>query len=310
MLDIVTIGECLIECSTKESLSESLSFDKYFGGDTLAFSVTALRMGSKVGFISHIGDDFFKDFLLESLKKEGFDLSFIKIVEGTNGAYFLGKSKNNEKEVISFRKKTAASTINLDDIDENYIKNASVFYSSGITQSISSQVRDAVLKGFKLAKENNLLTAYDPNFVPRLWNDGEAKEAFEDVLDYVDILFLNLTKDVKTLYGIDSVDSVIKYFWDRGVKVVIIKSKEDKGFYIGLKNDIVFIKFYNLEVNDDTGAGDAFNGAFLHAICSGFGYIEACKFASVASGLQVKNVGMIKSVPYRDEVYDGYEKFK
>ena len=50
-LDIITLGEGLIEFSGDVSLSLAKSLDKYYGGDTLAAAVAARRLGSKVGYI-------------------------------------------------------------------------------------------------------------------------------------------------------------------------------------------------------------------------------------------------------------------
>ena len=65
-LDIITIGESLIELSTDKSLTSATSLDKYYGGDTLTTAIAALRLGSKVGFVSRIGMDCFRNYLLES----------------------------------------------------------------------------------------------------------------------------------------------------------------------------------------------------------------------------------------------------
>ena len=65
-LDIITIGESLIELSTDENITTAQSLDKFYGGDTLTSAISALRLGSKVGFISRIGMDCFKDYLFES----------------------------------------------------------------------------------------------------------------------------------------------------------------------------------------------------------------------------------------------------
>ena len=92
-LDIVTIGESLIELSTNESLTDAVSLDKYYGGDTLTTAVTALRLGSKVGFISRIGMDCFRNYLLESWQEEGLDISHVKPVQGVNGLYLVSKSE-------------------------------------------------------------------------------------------------------------------------------------------------------------------------------------------------------------------------
>ena len=64
--DIISIGESLIELSSDKSLTYAECLTKFYGGDTLCTAVAAARLGSKVGYITRVGNDHFKDFLLES----------------------------------------------------------------------------------------------------------------------------------------------------------------------------------------------------------------------------------------------------
>lgn len=305
-VDIITIGECLLELSTNETLSTTDNFEKYFGGDALCASVCASRLGSSVGFITKIGNDFFEKFLYKKLNDEKLDIQYVKTVNATNGVYFVGKDELYKNEVQFYRKKSAASYLSIEDINEDYFKEASVFYATGTTQALSTNAREAITEAFLLAKKNSLLCAYDPNFNRKLWSEAEAKEAFDEIINDVDILFLNIDKDVKTIYQIESVDSIIKYFWDQGVKIIVIKSLVDSGYFIGYNNEVIFIKFF-ATTKDAFGAGDAFNGAFLHAINKGFSYYEAGKFASIVAGLQAQKNGAIKSIPLKEDVCGYYE---
>ena len=305
-VDIITIGECLLELSTNETLSTTDNFEKYFGGDALCASVCASRLGSSVGFITKIGNDFFEKFLYKKLNDEKLDIQYVKTVNATNGVYFVGKDEWYKNEVQFYRKKSAASYLSIEDINEDYFKEASVFYATGTTQALSTNAREAITEAFLLAKKNSLLCAYDPNFNRKLWSEAEAKEAFDEIINDVDILFLNIDKDVKTIYQIESVDSIIKYFWDQGVKIIVIKSLVDSGYFIGYNNEVIFIKFF-ATTKDAFGAGDAFNGAFLHAINKGFSYYEAGKFASIVACLQAQKNGAIKSIPLKEDVCGYYE---
>ena len=307
-LDIIALGEGLIELSSDVSLSTAESLDKYYGGDTLAAAVAAKKLGSKVGYITRVGCDYFKEFLMDSWQAEGLDISQIKLTSDFNGLYLLARPKNGAKEFSYYRKKTAASKISIEDISEKYIENAKIFYTSGISQTLSLSTKEAVKKAYKIAKEKGLTTAYDPNYSPIITTTEEAKEAFEDVINDIDILFLSDKNDVAKLFDVDSAEKAIKYFWDMGINTIVIKSSHDKGYYTGYAGDIVFCKFFMTETIDTTCSGDVFNGGFLHAIASGFSQFEATKLASVVSGLQAQKIGAIKSIPTKEEVYTEYEK--
>ncbi len=303
-LDIITIGESLIELSTNQNLTTASSLDKYYGGDTLTTAIAALRLGSKVGFISRIGMDCFRNYLLESWQEEGLDISHVKPVQGVNGLYMVSKTEDcSSKEFSYYRKKTAATNLSIEDISIDYIQNASLLYATGITQSLSISAREAVKEAYKIAKENNVITAYDPNFTSKIWDKDEAREAFDEIIEYIDIVFLNAKYDSQVVIDSMSVDNTIKYLWDKGVSTVIVKSSVDKGYYVGYQGKREFIKFINEDVIDDTGAGDAFNGGVLHGIVSGMSVFKAVSLGSVVAGLQIKNFGAIKSIPSKEEVY-------
>ena len=77
-LDIITIGECLLELSTNEYFENAKSFNLSFGGDVITSAVAAKRLGSKVGIITSIGDDYFKNPLINKLNQQELDISNIK----------------------------------------------------------------------------------------------------------------------------------------------------------------------------------------------------------------------------------------
>ncbi len=303
-LDIIAIGECLIELSTGDNLTNATVLEKYYGGDTLTTAIAALRLGSKAGFIARIGTDCFQEYLLESWKKEGLDISHVKPVQGTNGLYIISAGKNCETKQFSFyRKKTAATNLSIEDISTEYIQNSSLVYATGITQSLSISARETVKEAFRIAKENNILTAYDPNYTALIWSEDEAKEAFNEIIDLIDIVFLNVKYDSKLIIDSNSIDNTFKYLWDKGISTVIIKSYIDQGYYTGYRGKIEFTKYITNDVVDDTGAGDTFNGAVLHGITSGMTPFKAVNLGAIAAGLQVKKFGAIKSTPYKEEVY-------
>ena len=130
-----------------------------------------------------------------------------------------------------------------------------------------------------------------------------AKEAFEEIVEYIDIIFLNVRYDSKIAIEAESIDNAIKHLWDRGITTVIIKSAIEKGYYVGHQGKVEFVKFINEDVVDDTGAGDSFNGGVLHGIVSGMSPFKAVHLGSIVAGLQVKSYGAIKSIPNKEEVY-------
>ena len=179
-----------------------------------------------------------------------------------------------------------------------------MIYSTGVVQSLSASSRELIRESFRIAKENDVLTAYDPNYTSCFMNSTDTKEYFEEIIELTDILFMSSKYDTKSIFEISSLENIIKNVADRGVETIIIKSSIDKGYHLNDNRISTFIPFYTDHVVDTTSSGDAFNGAFLHAIANSYSPIEAAKIASIDAGIQAQGIGAIKSIPYRDEVYN------
>ena len=277
--DIAIIGECLIELTSNGSLAESSTLNKYFGGDTVTTAVAVARLGGNITYVTKVGNDGFCEFILSSLQKENIDTSLIKTNDEQNGMYIVAK-KQDKKELLYYKRKTAATKLSINDLSEECIKNLKLIYSTGIVQSLSASSRELVRESFRIARENEVLTAYDPNYTSCFMNSEDTKDLLEEIVEFTDIIFLSLK----------------------------VKSHIDNGYYTGYKGTISFTEFYNTsKAVDVTASGDVFNGGFLYAITNGYQPAEAAKFASVVSGLQTQNYGAIQSIPYLKSVMENIE---
>ncbi len=303
-IDIAVIGECLIELSANGSLADTSTLNKFFGGDTVTTSVAIARLGGNVTYLTKVGNDGFSEFIISSLQKENIDTSLIKTNDEQNGMYIVSHTLDN-KEVLYYKRKTAATKLSIEDINEDIIKKLKLIYSTGVVQSLSASSRELIRESFKIAKDNDVLTAYDPNYTSCFMNSTDTKEYFEEIIEFTDIIFLSLKNDAVKLYEVESIDKVINYFWDRGVKIVVVKSHIDNGYYTGYNGDISYTEFYNTQkAIDTTASGDVFNGGFLYALTNGYSPVNATKFAAVVSGLQTQNYGAIQSIPYKETVLE------
>ena len=307
-VDIAIIGECLIELSANGTLADTSTLNKYFGGDTVTTAVAIARLGGNVTYVTKVGNDGFSEFILSSLRKEGIDTSLIKAGDEQNGMYIVSRTPE-KNELLYYKRKTAAAKLSIEDLPEDCIKKLKLIYSTGVVQSLSACSRELVREAFKIAKENDVLTAYDPNYTSCFMNSADTKEYFEEIVEFTDIIFLSLKNDAVKLYEIDSMEKVMKYFWDKGVKIVVVKSHVDNGYYTGYKGEISFTNFYNNQKAIDlTASGDVFNGGFLYALTNGHTPVEATKFAAVAAGLQTQNYGAIQAIPYKNAVLENLQQ--
>ena len=306
-LDIISIGECMIEMFCEGPLATTDTYTRTFAGDTMNMLVAASRLGAKTGYVTHVGNDPFQDFLTEAWRSEGIDLRCATPLDRPNGLYFISILPGGEREFTYYRAGSAASFLEPADIDPDYIGSAKVVYASGITQAISKTSRAAVLEAFRIARERNVTTAFDTNLRLGLWSLEEAREALDEIIPHVDILLPSAPEESASLFDTDDARAVIERARERGVAMVAVKCGAE-GAVLGLDDGIHEISAYVPErVSDTSGAGDVFNGGLLYGITQGMGAVESARLGTVMAGLKVRGRGATYSIPSREEAFGVYE---
>lgn len=304
-LGIITIGEGLVEFSSEDSLMCGETFSKYFGGDTLCTAVAAHRMGAPAAYIAKIGNDCFGEYLLDAWQLEGLDTSQVKLGQGQNGVYFVARASNRLQNIF-YRKKTAATMLCIEDINFDFIKNAKVVYATGFVQSLSLSCNEVVREIFAFAKDNGITVAYCPNFSELVWSQDEAKEAFESISQYIDIMFLNTNTDSMAVFDTDSPDKICDKSSDLAISTTVIRENL-KPTYVCADGEIIEIeRDSDVRIIDATGSDSSFNGVFLSYYINGFNELECARYASIAANLQIQSVGAIRSLPSKEKVEEIY----
>lgn len=306
MPQLITIGECMIELLANQPLEKADTFQRSLAGDTINILVAASRLGTTTGYITRLGRDHFANYLLNSWEKEGVETSQVKKVEGFNGVYFVSLLSGGEREFIYYRKDSAPSGMEPLDLDYNYIRQARILHISGITQAISKTARATVLRAAKIAYEEGVAVSYDPNYRPQLWTQQQARKGMEEILPYVTYMLPSSPADVEALFGISDPLESLEVMRGIGVQVVAVKCGK-KGALLSAGEEVVKVPAHTPStVVDTTGAGDAFNGGFLHGLLNGMDLLDAGRMGSIVAGLKVRGRGALTAMPTREEVYDSF----
>lgn len=295
-LDLIGLGECMIELSATEPLGQALTLRKSYGGDVMNTLVHAARLGSRTGFISRVGNDPFGAGLLEMWRGEGIDVSQAPLVEGLNGAYFISLLSGGEREFTYYRSNSAASQLRPADLSADYIASSRCLLISGITQAISTSAEATTLKAARIAKQHGVRVAFDPNYRARLWATRgglrAARAALQRVLPLIDVLLPSASADLE-LFDLTAELDVLEL-----APLVALKVGAD-GAWIRGEAQSIQIPTERVNVVDTTGAGDAWNAGFLHHLLCGATATAAARAGNRCAGVVVQAHGAI--LPRRDE---------
>jgi 2-dehydro-3-deoxygluconokinase len=276
---------------------------KGYGGDTFNTTCAAARLGSEVGYITRLGTDPFAHGLRQLFSRNGFPENLVKTTSGKTGLYFVSIGEDGQRTFHYDRQNSAASTLSESDVSRAVVEDSRIVFSSGITLAISPAARRATIKAFQMAREAGVMTAFDINYRKALWQSREAAfEAIHDILPYVDIL-LPSVQDIDPIYQFNNPESILDYFSLKGTKLIVLKMGED-GCYLRYKDTTEVVPaLRGIPVIDTTGAGDAFNGGFLHGMTSGYSLIDCARLGNITAGLKVQTRGSALALPTREAVY-------
>lgn len=305
MVDIASFGEPMVEfCATEiGKLKDVQLFKRGWGGDTSNFIVAVARLGGKAGYICRIGDDEFGESFLDLWCREGVDTSQV-IVEkgGFTAVYFISLLPGGGHDFTYFRKGSAASHYSPTDLNPEYLSGLKVFHSSGISMAISESCRETVLKAADIVKEHGGLFSFDVNFRPKLWPPQYARPFIEEAMRRADIIFVS-REDVDLLYNEDA-DKVVRRIYSFAKPISIIVKMGGEGCIIFDGERRIHVSSFRVNVVDTTGAGDAFDGAFIVRLLEGKPLEEVGVFANAVGALTTTGLGAVAPIPKRREVED------
>ena len=199
MPEIVAIGECMIELFSDEPMGSADTFQRAYAGDTNNVLHMASRLGTSCGYVTRAADDAFGDFLLNAWRDNGIDTSAVRRVPGFTAVHFISLLPGGDREFIYYRKGSAASTMTPDDLDPDYIGAARVLHVGGIIQAVSPSCRATVLSAVQIAGEQGVTVSFDTNLRANMWSPSEAREALDEIVPHVDVLYISYPDETSAL---------------------------------------------------------------------------------------------------------------
>lgn len=278
MPDVISIGEALIDFVPGQVdclLQEVSDFHRAAGGAPANVAVGLARLGIEAGFMGKVGNDAFGKFLRNTLENNEVDTEQIVMTdEAMTTLAFVSLRSDGERDFAFYRKPGADMLYKTEEIDINYLKQASIFHFGSISL-INDPVRTTVLELVKFAKDNGILVSFDPNIRPPLWSSlGRAIEEIKGALSLSDFIKLNEEElitltDIK-LESIDNLDQGTRTqlvkgcqeIYNQGPDLVIVTLGKLGSFYYSSTGK-GYVEGENVKTIDTTGAGDGFVAAIL-----------------------------------------------
>jgi 2-dehydro-3-deoxygluconokinase len=289
VMDVVVLGEPLVEFSADHALPEAQTFHLSFSGDALNASVAAAAQGARVALVTRVGTDEFGERLIRFADGHGVDSRWMVRGEGSTGAYAVGADPSGERAFVYLRHGSAASRMGLQDVDRSPVTTARVVLLSGITAAISGSCAEAVRHAAKSASGR---IVYDPNFRARLTTAREAVSVLRDVAPHASLVKISCPGDSGPLLELTDPYEVARACLDLGAAAVAVTLGENGVLLAEGDGEPVLIPAFRAElIVDQTGAGDVLAGTACAFLARGSSPADAIRAGMAASAISLSGRG-------------------
>ncbi|VVP90316.1 5-dehydro-2-deoxygluconokinase [Pseudomonas fluorescens] len=321
-LDLICLGRLGVDLYAQQvgaRLEDVSSFAKYLGGSSANIAFGTARLGFKSAMLSRVGDDHMGRFLVESLAREGCDVSGIKVdPERLTAMVLLGLKDRETFPLVFYRENCADMALRAEDISEAFVASSKALLITG-THFSTDGVYKASLQALEYARKHDVKRVLDIDYRPVLWGlagkaDGETRfvadqnvsQHVQKILPLFDLIvgteeeFLiaggaaDLLTALRNVRRLSAATLVVK-LGPQGCTVIhgeIPTRLEDGAMYPGVQ----------VEVLNVLGAGDAFMSGFLSGWLEDASDARCCQLANACGGLVVSRHACAPAMPTRAEL--------
>lgn len=290
-MQICCAGEVMVEMSACDiAAGKNSRYQRGVGGDSYNTAVYLARAGLSVSYLTRLGDDGFSEDIIASMVGEGIGTELLSRIPGRQpGLYIIDTDATGERTFSYWRDQAPARELFQQPLD---LSGFNVFYLTGITLAITRSGNDQLIALLQQLKHADCRVVLDTNYRPRLWSSAaQAQECTRAILPYCDTVFTTLEDDA-ALWGLDTLESSRGFYADFAVREFVARDNTLRAM-AWADGDWVERQAESVHALDTTGAGDAFNGAYLATRLQGGDLEQSLAGAQALSARVVQHRGAI-----------------
>jgi ribokinase len=261
------------------------------GGKGANQAIAGSLAGADAYLVGCVGNDLFRDLVIDGLTGYGVDVSETREVDGPTGLAHIRVDRTGENDIVMVP--LANNHITRSHIDaslERLHDRASVLIAQLEVPA------DVACHAIKMAKELGMTVVLDP---------APAMPLEPAIWQFIDIVTPNETEAGLItgieVTGLDSAVEAGQWFLAQGTAHAVITLASSGAVLVSSKGTKHFAPF-PVSAVDTTAAGDAFTGYLGASIAQGLGLDDAIVLAMAAGALAVTKRGASPSLPQRAAV--------
>lgn len=272
--DVVVIGDINIDLllyteshPLQGQVVQAERIETHFGGVGGNIAVALSRLGRDVALIGSVGRETWGDQALRNLEEEGVNVELITRQDRNTGVWTVLVDASGERTMVGDRGANVYhGWINS---TEDWIPDSRALHVSGYTFLEKGQARLSKT-ALRIAKDAGATTVAD---LDRFAERGRD-EVISSIGGLVDYLIMN-EEEARLALGALSTRRLVEFRKDVKASALVVK-KGSEGCLVCTDETTERIESFRINAIDTTGAGDAFDAGFIHAILKGVPVKDSC----------------------------------
>lgn len=318
MSRVLCLGEMLIDFVPTENglkLEDVPQFKKEAGGAPANVAACISNLGGEAKMISKVGADAFGTFLKKILEANQVGIEYVfQTTEAKTALAFVSLREDGERDFMFYREPSADMLLDVSDVQSISFEKGDIYHIGSISL-IDEPVHTATVEGIKEAKANGGIVSFDPNIRLPLWpNEEHARLQINRYFPEAHIVKIS-EEELLFLTGIEDEKQAIDSLFQGDVQLILL-TKGEKGCTYYTRKKSATVEGYSVVVQDTTGAGDAFYGAFLYKVSQAvedessldrfihdeLNMKQVLMFANAAGALTTTKRGAISALPNQEVI--------
>ena len=301
--DVLTVGRISVDLYAQEigaSFLDPQTFTKSVGGSPTNVAIAAARLGHHAAVATKVGSEKLGDYVRQQLRDWGVDTSYVGTGDGLTPVVLAALDPPEDPQIIFYRGAAAPDTqIAAGDVPVDVIRDVPVLWISfgalaqGSTAATCEQWLDQ--------RDRRSDVVLDLDYRPSMWPD--PARAHEVALAAVrrSTVVVGNRAECEVAVGETDPDRAADALLAEGVRLAIVKRGGD-GVLLATAEDRWTVPPVPIEVVCGLGAGDAFGGALIHGLLSGWTVPEIGMFANAAGAYVATQLTCGDAMPTLDQV--------
>jgi sugar/nucleoside kinase (ribokinase family) len=275
-LDLILYGLPEQMPMERELLASGFAITLGSSSAILAHNLAAL--GSRVAFVTKVGDDPFATLALGRLGERGVDLA--RVAHGPKSGVTVILPHGPKRHILTYS--GTISELRFEDLDFDYLASARHFHMSSLF--LQRELLPRVAELFQRMKSAGLTTSLDTNDDP----DDSWTGGLDKILPHVDILLPNEREAMK-MSRADDIATAIERLSQK-VRTVVVKMGAS-GAVAVRQGQRFAVPAVPVAVIDPVGAGDSFDAGFLHQFLRGADLATCLTYGNICGALSTTACG-------------------